>query len=133
MEIEYRLGYQRRNLIIGFLWLVIFFLAAISNEGPSLLDFLWLFLAISFCGTFLYQRRFKYILINDGLLRIAGPLGRKIQLKDIKQVNRRMRRIDIMTDTMKLSINTEIIDRNSISDLEKELKKWSSVQLPREH
>lgn len=67
--------------------------------------------------TYFHQKKFQYLTIENGLL-IKNSLKRKtIQLDKIEQIQSIPGRIKIFTSEKSLSINTSILDEDSLKDL----------------
>lgn len=78
---------------------------------------------------YFYQRDNKYLTIENGLMKENGPFGKKIKLTDINQIEKYAGDYILKIKKTKLTINTELIDPNSLAELKKELDKlvveWS--------
>ena len=72
---------------------------------------------------YLNQKRNKYLTIENGILKINGSFGKKINLNEIKQIKKFAGDYILKSDKKKLTINTQIIDPNSLVELNAELEK----------
>ena len=89
------------------------------------LDYGWLVLAAFYLVIYFYQRRRKYLVfIQNGALRIQGPFGKKINLNEVQQIRKFAGDYILKTKVNLLTINTQIIDKASLSELNRELQKF---------
>lgn len=61
--------------------------------------------------------------IENGILTVNGPLGKKLNLTEIKRVKKFAGDYILKSDKKDLTINTQIIDPNSLAELNAELEK----------
>ncbi len=124
MKIKYSKKKLRKNLIFGILWLVIslirlFFL---DNSGHWFSLFL---LAISILHFFLYYHESanQYISIENGIIKINSLFGKKMKLVDIRKIKKFAGDNTLISGHEQLTINTQIIDPESLAKLNAELEK----------
>ena len=94
-----------------------------SAEGPNWINYGWLVFSALVLWAYLYMIMYKYIKIEHGVLTVISPLRKKINLEDIKAIKKFAGDYILKTDKRKLIVNTRIMDLNSLSDLNRELKK----------
>ena len=123
MKIAYKKKYQRANLVFGLVWLVWFLIGVFGKEDSLLLDYLWGLASLLYLGKYFYDRKYKYVSLENGSIGIHGPLGKKLSLNKIKRIRKFARDYIIKTDKNELTINTQIIDSDSLAKLNKELEK----------
>lgn len=123
MKISYKKKHLNINLILGLVWLVWFFVGVFVNEAPNWTDYGWLLISLMYLGLYVYQKHYTYLSIENGIININGPFGKKLNLNDIKQIKKFAGDYILKTDQKELTINTLIIDPNSLSKLDAELKK----------
>jgi len=122
-----RIAYKRRNLninlILGIVWLI-FGLLSLNYSGENRwTDYGYLVFGILYLILYFYQKRNKYLTIENGILKINGSFGKKINLNEIKQIKKFAGDYILKSDKKKLTINTQIIDPNSLVELNAELEK----------
>jgi hypothetical protein len=61
--------------------------------------------------------------IENGVISVNKPFGIKINLAEIKQIKKYAGDYTLKTDKTKLKINTQIIELNSLSELDAVLEK----------
>jgi len=123
MKISYKKKHLNINLILGLVWLVWFFVGVFVNEEPNWTDYGWLIISLSYLGLYFYQKHYTYLTIENGMININGPFGKKLNMNDLKQIKKFAGDYILKTDQKELTINTQIIDPNSLAQLDAELKK----------
>ena len=123
MKIAYKKKHLNVNLILGLVWSVWFFVGVFGKEEPNWTDYGWIFFSLMYLGLYFYQKNYKYLTIENGIIKINGPLGKKLNLTEIKRIKKFAGDYIIKTDKKELTINTQIIDPNSLAELNTELEK----------
>lgn len=123
MKINYKKKHLYVNLGLGLIWFFWFILEAFFNENPNWLDYGWIVISLMYLGFYFYQKKYKYVSIDNGIIMVDGPLGKKLNLKDIKRVKKFAGDYILKTDDKDLAINTQIIDPDSLAELNAELEK----------
>ena len=122
-----KIGYKKRhlnvNLIFGLIWLVWFFVGVFGKEEPNWTDYGWLVISIAYLSIYFYQKKYKYVSIENGILSVNGPIGKKLNLTEIKRIKKFAGDYILKTDKSELTINTQIIDPKSLPELNTELEK----------
>ena len=129
MKIEYKTKHLNVNLILGLVWLIWFFVGVFGKEEPNWTDYGWIVISILYLGLYFYQKNYKYLTIENGIINLNGPFGKKLNLSEIKWIKKFAGDYILKTDKNELTINTQIIDPNSLAELNTELEKlnveWS--------
>jgi hypothetical protein len=122
-----RIGYKKRhmniNLIFGSVWLVWFFIGILTKDEPNWTDYGWIVISAMYLVGYFYQRQNKYLTIENGIIKINSPFGKKLNLTEIKRIKKFAGDYILKTDNKELTINTQIIDPNSLAELNAELEK----------
>lgn len=122
-----RIGYKKRhmniNLIFGLVWLVWFFIGILTKDEPNWTDYGWIVISAMYLIGYFYQRQNKYLTIKNGIIKINSPFGKKLNLNEIKRIKKFAGDYILKTDNTELTINTQIIDPNSLAELNAELEK----------
>ena len=125
-----RIGYKKRhmniNLIFGLVWLVWFFVGILTKDEPNWTDYGWIVISAMYLITYYYQRQNKYLTIENGVIKVNGPFGKKLNLTEIKRIKKFAGDYILKTDKKELTINTQIIDPNSLAELNAELEKLNA-------
>ena len=128
-----KIGYKKRqmniNIILGLIWLVWFFIGILTKDKLNWTDYGWIVISVMYLSGYFYQRKNKYLTIENGFIKENSPFGKKINLTDIKQIKKFAGDYIIKTEKTELTINTQVIDSNSLAELKNELDKlnieWS--------
>ena len=123
MQIGYKKRHLNVNLIFGLIWLVWFFVGVFGKEEPNWTDYGWLVISIAYLSIYFYQKKYKYVSIENGILSVNGPIGKKLNLTEIKRIKKFAGDYILKTDKSELTINTQIIDPKSLTELNTELEK----------
>ena len=123
MKIQYKKRQLNFNLIFGIIWLTYFLIQLIFDKEIHWIDYGWILISLAYFGIYFYQKKYKYVSIENGILTVNGPLGKKLNLTEIKRIKKFAGDYIIKTDKKELTINTQIIDPNSLAELNTELEK----------
>ena len=72
---------------------------------------------------YFYEMKKQYLSINNGRLTRHSLIPRKINLNEIKQIKKFAGDYTLKTDKTELTIDTQIIEKNSLVTLNNELNK----------
>ena len=123
MRIRYKKRHLNINLILGIIWLVWFFISDFTKEKMNWTDYGWLVISLAYLSIYFYQKQNKYLTIENGIIKVNSPFGKKLNLTDIKRIKKFAGDYILKTDEKELTINTQIIDPNSLAELNTELEK----------
>jgi hypothetical protein len=123
MKIGYKKKHLNVNLILGLVWLIWFFVGVFGKKEPNWTDYGWIVISIMYLGLYFYQKNYKYLTIENGIINVNGPFGKKLNLTEIKRIKKFAGDYILKTDKNELTINTQIIDPNSLAELNTELEK----------
>lgn len=123
MKIQYKKRQLNFNLIFGIIWLTYFLVKLIFDEEIHWIDYGWILISLAYFGVYFYQKKYKYVSIENGILTVNGPFGKKLNLNEIKRIKKFAGDYIIKTDNKELTINTQIIEPNSLAELNAELEK----------
>ncbi|PJA04971.1 MAG: hypothetical protein COX71_09130 [Flavobacteriales bacterium CG_4_10_14_0_2_um_filter_35_18] len=123
MKIGYKKKHLNVNLIIGLFWLIWFFVRVFEKNDPNWTDYGWIVISLMYLGLYFYQKNYKYLTIENGIINVNGPFGKKLNMTEIKRIKKFAGDYILKTDKKELTINTQIIDPNSLAELNAELEK----------
>ena len=106
-------------------WLLFTILNLVFNEAKSWSFYLLLVISVSYVVAYSYSFFNQYGIIQDEVLKENHPFGKKINLNEVKSIKKIAGDYILKTDTTELTINTQIIDENSLEDLNEVLKTLS--------
>lgn len=123
MKIHYKKRQLNFNLIFGIIWFVYFFVQFYFDDKLHWIDYGWILISLTYFGIYFYQKKYKYVSIENGIITVNGPFGKKLNLTEIKRIKKFAGDYIIKTDKKELTINTQIIEPNSLAELNAELEK----------
>jgi hypothetical protein len=123
MRIEYKKRHLNIFIILGIVMLAIGILNLDYDRENRWTDYGQIVFAILYLVLFIYQKQNKYLTIKNGILKINGSFGKKVNLTEIKRIKKFAGDYIIKTDKKELTINTQIIDPKSLTELNAELEK----------
>lgn len=117
-----RFNYSRKHLniqlILGLVWLVWFGFKWLAETDLKWIDYGWLLISLTYLGVYIYLRQHGYLSIANGELGINSPLDKSLRLEDIREIRRFAGDYILKTGTKKLTINTQVLDRESLKQLD---------------
>ena len=126
-----KIKYKKEPLIVyltaGFFWFMFFNVILFEKEELSSLDYGWIVMYLIYLGIFFYRKKYYYLTIINDNIRVNGPLGKELKLTEIKRIKKFAGDYIIKTDRKEMTINTQIIDPNSLKELDVELEKLDVV------
>mgnify|MGYP001259556246 CR=1 FL=1 len=72
MKIKYKKQPLLFYLTAGLFWLIFFIVILFEKERLNWIDYGWIVMSFVYLGIFYYQKKYKYITIEDGIIRING-------------------------------------------------------------
>jgi len=123
MKIQYKKRQLNFNLIYGIIWMTFFLAKLIFDDELHWLDYGWVLISLAYFGIYFYQKKYKYVTIENGVLTVSGPFRKKINLNEIKRIKKFAGDYILKSEEKELTINAQIIDPNSLAELNTELQK----------
>lgn len=123
MKIKYKKTTWIVNLIAALVWLFYFGIIVFEKEEPNWINYGWIVISLIYFGLYFYQVKYDYITIENDTIRVHGPLGKKLKLKDIKRIRKFAGDYILKSDQTEITINTKIIDSDALHKLNTELEK----------
>ncbi|WP_029035966.1 hypothetical protein [Salinimicrobium xinjiangense] len=116
MKIQYSKSRVFLNGALGAAFAI--FGALKAFEGTAgFIHYVQLILGILMVGSFFLERKFGYLSIEDGILTKYSLRKRSISLSTINRIQSLPGRIKLTSPETNFSINTSVIDKESIKDL----------------
>lgn len=122
MNINYSKKYVNGYLIGGIIYLALAIFLIYYLRADSL-NYVWFLFAMVYIAIHFYQKKEKYLTIENGVLKVNSPFGKKVKLSDVNKIKVTSGQYVLNTRESRLRINTHIISQNSLEDLNKELEK----------
>ena len=126
MKIPFKKKLLNTNLVFVIPWLILIFIK-ISFDVIYWVDSGWIAVSLLYLIRAIYQKKYPYILFKNGYIYVNGPLGKSMNLSEIKQIKKFTGDYILKTDKKELTINTEYLDPESREKLVGELKKLEGV------
>ena len=123
MKIKLKKKHLNINLILGIVWFLFGVMELSFSENIGWFDYGSLVFGVLYFILYFYQKKYQYLTIEDGVLRINGSFGKKINLAEIKRIKKFAGDYILKTSKKELTINTQIIDTNSFAEVNAELEK----------
>lgn len=129
MRIRYKKKQLYINLFLGLIWLVFGVVNAVLSDSADWFDYSWFLLSGFYLTLYFYQKKEHYLTIESGIIKQNWPFGKKLNLDEVKQIKLFAGDYILKTDTEELSINSQLINSESLTVLNEELAKleigWS--------
>jgi hypothetical protein len=122
MKIFYKKKRLKHSIVFGIIWLILGTLAII-NDSKSVFSYGYLFVGILYFGTYLFENKKQYLTIENGTISKNGLITKKINLTDIINIKKFAGDYVLKTDNTEFRINTQIIQKESLVDLDNELER----------
>ncbi|MDZ4127680.1 MAG: hypothetical protein U1E02_26455 [Hydrogenophaga sp.] len=122
MKIRFKKKRLKYYLIFGILWLVLGTTAVIFNP-ENFFNYGYLLMGILYAGTYLFENKKQYLTIENGIISKNHLIPKKINLNEIKRIKKFAGDYILKTDSTELRINTELIEENSLAELNTVLEK----------
>tara|TARA_B110000208_G_scaffold75519_1_gene97108 strand:+ start:135 stop:524 length:390 start_codon:yes stop_codon:yes gene_type:complete len=123
MRIQYEKKQVNLNLYLGLLWLVNGIIQTVRNENVDLFDYFWFLISGIYLLIYFYQKKEKYLTLENGIIKQNWPFGKKMKLKEIKGIKHFSGEYILKSELKKMKINISLIESESLSKLKTELKK----------
>jgi len=122
MKIRIKKKLQRGSLILGVSYLFLTLLKIIFSEKALWSDFGFILISLLFFVQFLYNTKYPYLNIENGIILINGPLGKKVTVDDIEYVRTFYDDYIFHTKSKELTISTEHLEASSKKALQLKLE-----------
>ncbi|CDF78376.1 conserved hypothetical protein [Formosa agariphila KMM 3901] len=108
-----------RNLIYGFVWLLLPLSNFIFNENYNLRwsDYAWFILAILQIGLYFLEHKLTYITITEQVISRYAPFPKHMDISDIIEVKKLPTNYILKSKDKELKINPEYINDNDLAML----------------
>jgi len=127
MRIRYKKKRLYANLILGIIWIAFGVFMLYEDGNSRFTKYGYLVIGVLYIIPFLYNFKYQYLLIENGVIKKNTGFGKTLSLKDIISIKKFAGDYTLITENEKMKINTELIDKNSLVELNKVLDK---LELP---
>ena len=111
------------NLALGIIWLANGIFQTFFNEKFYWFNLLWFVLALCYFYLFYNQKVKQYLTLGNGVIKQNWPYGKKMFLNDIVEIRHFAGDFILKSKDAKLSINGQVIEEYSRTELINALKK----------
>ena len=122
MKIRFKKKRLKYYMIFGILWLILGTTALIFNP-ENFFNYGYLLMGILYVGTYLFENKKQYLTIENGIITKNHLIPKKINLNEIKRIKKFAGEYILKTDSVEFRINTELIEENSLVELNSVLEK----------
>ncbi len=126
MKILYKKKQINLNLFFGITWLGFGIIQVVFNEKAKWIDYSWFVLSGLYLIIFFYQKKEKYLTIENGIIKQNWPFGKKMNLNEIVRIRHFSGDYILKSKKQEMTINIQLVDKESLSDLKTELKKLNA-------
>ncbi len=112
----------RWMFVYGLFWMVLGIIS-ITNNTENYFNYGYLIAAMLCFGIYLFKSKFQYLTFEKDTVTLNSLFSKKINLRDLKQVNRKGKDYTLQTENSELKIKGKLIDKNSLKDLNTIFKK----------
>ncbi|HLW15426.1 MAG TPA: hypothetical protein VKX30_08025 [Flavobacteriaceae bacterium] len=124
MKIRYKKSFMNWWLVLVLFDFIFTFLLFFIWDSKSSIKYFCLFQFLIFSGLILHAFFYQYLTMENGHLQMNDPRYRtKINLANVKQIKKMEGELIIKAEKKDLSVNTFLIEPDSLSDLLVELEK----------
>ena len=89
-------------------------------------DYGWFVFSGIYLIIYFYQKKEKYLTLENGFINQNWPFGKKMNLNEIKRIRHFAGDYILKSENKELTINIQLIDEESLLELKTELKKLNA-------
>ena len=105
MRIRYKKKQVNLNLYLGIIWFANGIVQTVFNENSSWFDYFWFLLSGTYLIIYFYQKKEKYLTVENGIIKQNWPLGKKMKLNEIKRIKHFAGEYILKSELKKMKIN----------------------------
>ncbi|EDM43963.1 hypothetical protein SCB49_10247 [unidentified eubacterium SCB49] len=119
MKIQFKKKRLYFNLILGVIWITLGLFSLFEDDKRRWTDYIYIVLGIFYIIHFIYDYVNQYLIIENETIKknILYGFGKKLKLNEIIAIKEFAGDYTLKTDTATLTINTNLIDKTSLSQL----------------
>ena len=115
MKIEYKKRLVNLNLFLGLMWLTNGMFQTVQNENTNFSNYFWLSLSRLYLILFYYQKKKRYLTIENGVIKKNWPFGIKMNLNEIKENRHLSGEYTLTFEMQDMKINIELTKNHCLS------------------
>src|SRR5690554_4554598 len=117
LKIKYKKKYFTQKLIFAIIWTLFGVFSLSYKDENNWTDYGYLVLAILYWSYYFYEITNQYLAIDNDWIKVNSPFGRKIKMSEIEEVKKFAGDYILKTDKCELTINTQIMEKESLGAL----------------
>lgn len=118
MRIYYNKLHLRTNLIIGLAFLLFSIISFFLKETIGWNDYGWYVITLTYLILYAYKKRYGYVSIDNGYIKINKIFGKGIRLDEIVQIKKFAGDYILRTANDEIVINSQIMEPDSLQELD---------------
>jgi len=125
IEIRYKRMHLRWKFVFGLFWMILGIIS-ITNNSENYFNYGYLIVSLLYFGIYLFKIKYQYLTIENGSIILNSIFSQRISFTDLNQIKKKGKNYIIQSEKSELIIDTTLIDKNSLKDLNvviKNLKK----------
>jgi len=122
MKIRFTKKQFNYYLVFGILWLILG-ISLLTFESGNFFRLGYLTIGVLYLGGYIFMKNRQYLTIKDGVITKNNLIPKKINLVEITKIKRFAGDYILKTNNNELTINTQLIDKKSLADLDTVLEK----------
>lgn len=107
---------------MGVLWLLLGIGQVWLGDKLNWIDYGWFAVSGVYLVTFLYMWHYRYLTLEEGVLRINGPFGKSVRLSEVMHIRKFAGDYILHHGGGKFKINGEVLDPLGREQLEEALR-----------
>ena len=123
MKIRYKKKRLYRNLFMGIAWFIFALITFTLGGDTKWLYYGYVVLALLYLGQYAYEYFQQYLTIENGTIKKNAFFGKQLQLDKIIWIKKFAGEYTLLTNTQKLTIETNWIEEKSLQELHSVLEK----------
>ena len=127
MTIRYKKSRSRFYLIMIFIWIILLTVNILYVDSNDWTFWIWIFLPVGYICLYTFEYFNQYLKIENGFIYRTSLFPKKVELNKIQKFKKFAGDYIIETDQLELRINTTLIDRESLKELDKTLASFNLI------
>lgn len=123
MRVRYEKKQVNLNLYLGLFWLLNGIVKSVIDKNVDFFDCFWFLISGIYLCIFFYQKKEKYLTLENETIKQNWPFGKKIKLREIKAIKHFAGEFILKSELKKMKINISLIESESLFELKTELNK----------
>lgn len=127
MKIKYKKSRSRFYLIMIFIWFILLTVNILYVDNSNWTFWIWIVLPLVYITNYAFEYFNQYLQIENGFIYKTSLFPKKVELNKVRKFRKFAGDYIIETDQSELRIDTTLIDRESLKELDKALASFNSL------